>query len=39
MKIGVIASIAHRLPPANYGPWEQIASTLTEAGLPKITGT
>jgi glycosyltransferase involved in cell wall biosynthesis len=30
MKIGVIASIAHRLPPANYGPWEQIASTLTE---------
>lgn len=30
MKIGVIASIAHRLPPAHYGPWEQIASTLTE---------
>lgn len=30
MKIGVIASIAHRLPPRNYGPWEQIASTLTE---------
>lgn len=30
MKIGVIASIAHRLPPRGYGPWEQIASTLTE---------
>jgi glycosyltransferase involved in cell wall biosynthesis len=30
MKLGVIASIAHRLPPKNYGPWEQIASTLTE---------
>ncbi|MBA0047242.1 glycosyltransferase family 4 protein [Mycobacteroides sp. LB1] len=30
MKIGVIASVAHRLPPLNYGPWEQIASTLTE---------
>jgi len=30
MKVGVIASIAHRLPPVNYGPWEQIASTLTE---------
>jgi glycosyltransferase involved in cell wall biosynthesis len=30
MKIGVIASIAHRVPPKNYGPWEQIASTLTE---------
>jgi len=30
MRIGVIASIAHRLPPRDYGPWEQIASTLTE---------
>jgi glycosyltransferase involved in cell wall biosynthesis len=30
MKIGVIASIAHRVPPKNYGPWEQIASTVTE---------
>ena len=30
MKIGVIASIAHRLPPWQYGPWEQIASTLAE---------
>ena len=30
MKIGVIASIAHRLPPRNYGPAEQIAATLTD---------
>ncbi len=30
MKIGVIASIAHRVPPIGYGPWEQIASLLTE---------
>lgn len=30
VRIGVIASIAHRLPPRDYGPWEQIASTLTE---------
>ena len=28
--IGVIASIAHRLPPRDYGPWEQVASTLAE---------
>src|SRR6478609_7169694 len=25
VRIGVIASIAHRLPPTSYGPWEQIA--------------
>lgn len=30
MRIGVLASIAHRLPPRSYGPWEQVASTLTE---------
>lgn len=30
MRIGVIASIAHRLPPKNYGLWEQVAATLTE---------
>jgi glycosyltransferase involved in cell wall biosynthesis len=30
VRIGVIASIAHRVPPRHYGPWEQIASTLTE---------
>jgi glycosyltransferase involved in cell wall biosynthesis len=26
----VLASIAHSVPPRAYGPWEQIASTLTE---------
>jgi glycosyltransferase involved in cell wall biosynthesis len=26
----VIASVAHRTPPRGYGPWEQVASTLTE---------
>lgn len=30
MRIGVIASIAHRTPPLSYGPWEQVASTLAE---------
>jgi glycosyltransferase involved in cell wall biosynthesis len=30
LRIGVIASIAHRTPPSGYGPWEQVASTLTE---------
>jgi glycosyltransferase involved in cell wall biosynthesis len=30
MRIGVIASVAHRTPPVDYGPWEQVASTLTE---------
>ena len=30
MRIGVIASVAHRVPPSDYGPWEQIASTLTD---------
>lgn len=30
LRIGVIASIAHRTPPRSYGPWEQVASTLTE---------
>lgn len=30
LRIGVIASIAHRVPPRDYGPWEQVASTLTE---------
>jgi glycosyltransferase involved in cell wall biosynthesis len=35
LRIAVIASIAHRTPPSGYGPWEQVASTLTEglAGL------
>lgn len=26
----MISSIAHRTPPLGYGPWEQVASTLTE---------
>lgn len=26
----MLASIAHRVPPRSYGPWEQVASTLTE---------
>jgi glycosyltransferase involved in cell wall biosynthesis len=30
VRIGVLASIAHRTPPRDYGPWEQVASTLTE---------
>ncbi len=30
MKIAVLAPIAWRTPPRKYGPWEQVASTLTE---------
>jgi hypothetical protein len=30
LRIGVLASIAHRTPPHGYGPWEQVASTLAE---------
>ena len=30
MRIAVLASIAHSVPPRSYGPWEQVASTLTE---------
>ena len=30
VRIAVLASIAHRVPPLSYGPWEQVASTLTE---------
>ena len=26
----MLASVAHRTPPRDYGPWEQVASTLTE---------
>jgi glycosyltransferase involved in cell wall biosynthesis len=26
----VLASIAHSVPPRSYGPWEQVAATLTE---------
>lgn len=30
LRVGVIASIAHRTPPRGYGPWEQVASTIAE---------
>jgi glycosyltransferase involved in cell wall biosynthesis len=30
MKIAVLAPIAWRTPPRKYGPWEQVASNLTE---------
>jgi glycosyltransferase involved in cell wall biosynthesis len=30
MRIAVLASIAHSVPPKGYGPWEQVASTLAE---------
>ncbi len=30
MRIGVIASVAHRTPPISYGPWEQVASNCAE---------
>lgn len=30
LRIAVLASIAHRTPPRDYGPWEQVAATLTE---------
>lgn len=34
MKIAVLAPVAWRTPPRHYGPWEQMASNLTE-GLSK----
>jgi glycosyltransferase involved in cell wall biosynthesis len=30
MKVAVLAPIAWRTPPRHYGPWEQVASNLTE---------
>jgi glycosyltransferase involved in cell wall biosynthesis len=30
MRIAVLAPITWRTPPVNYGPWEQVASVLTE---------
>jgi glycosyltransferase involved in cell wall biosynthesis len=30
VRVGVLASVAHRTPPRTYGPWEQVASTLAE---------
>jgi glycosyltransferase involved in cell wall biosynthesis len=34
MKIAILAPVTWRTPPRNYGPWEQVASVLTE-GLVK----
>ena len=34
MKVAVLSPIAWRTPPRHYGPWEQVASNLTE-GLVK----
>ena len=31
MKVAILAPITWRTPPRNYGPWEQVASVLTEA--------
>lgn len=30
MKIAILSAIAWRTPPRNYGPWEQVASNITE---------
>jgi len=35
MKIAVLSSIAWRTPPRKYGPWEQVASNITEGLLEK----
>ena len=35
MKIGVLSTVAWRTPPQHYGPWEQVASNLTE-GLVEL---
>src|SRR5580698_6290061 len=35
MKVAVLAPVAWRTPPRRYGPWEQIASNITE-GLIKL---
>jgi len=35
IKIAMIAPIAWRTPPKKYGPWELVASNLTEGLLKK----
>lgn len=35
MKIAILAPIAWRTPPRSYGPWEQVASALTEGLIKK----
>ena len=31
MKVAILSPVTWRTPPRNYGPWEQVASVLTEA--------
>jgi glycosyltransferase involved in cell wall biosynthesis len=35
MKVAIIAPIAWRTPPEKYGPWEQVASNITEGMIKK----
>src|SRR6185503_1011503 len=35
MKIAILSPVAWRTPPRHYGPWEQIASNLTEGLIKK----
>ena len=35
MKIAVLSSVAWRTPPRKYGPWEQVASNITEGLVEK----
>jgi len=35
MRVAVLAPVAWRTPPRHYGPWEQVASNITE-GLAKV---
>lgn len=35
MKIAVLSPVAWRTPPAHYGPWEQVASAITEGLVEK----
>lgn len=35
MKIAILSSIAWRTPPRRYGPWEQVASNITEGLVEK----
>jgi glycosyltransferase involved in cell wall biosynthesis len=35
MKVAILSSIAWRTPPRRYGPWEQVASHLTEGLVAK----
>ena len=38
MRVAVLSSIAWRTPPRQYGPWEQVASYLTEGLVERILG-